>query len=325
MEDDNGLVPHFVPMLGQMMAIVEKAKGRRLSSVEINETRDSAIVVMVPKEVAGELRKESKIRDLNADNIEFEWQTRRIEFTESAYPVFLLYVPVRKDFETVGRRLFDLEDLEYEFLPRNQSLFESVMLMGSALIPAINNDELEDLNSHTHHFLVYSKFFVNSEARSVSKKFLGMIEKLLDAGALGVSVENSYCFHSKTVWKALVNMCRTNEAEALINAFVRQNLTDDDQAFSLGMQFLGLPDCSMKNVIVDSITAEDSNFSASDLFRTFSLYLADECPSGTFRPGNSFSTSENSPRFKVYLEHTTVVKEGDMRYNPFGTWRFEIA
>lgn len=324
MENDTALVPHFLPMLGQVMALVEKTKGRRLNSVEINETRDSAPVVMVSKEIAGELDK-LKPSDLNADNIEFEWQTRRIEFTEAAHPMFLLYVPVKKDFETVGRNLFDLEEMEYEFLPRNQSLFESAMLMGSTSLPAMNNVELEDLNLHTHHFLVYSKYFVNSEARSVSKKILELIEKLLDAGALGVSVENSYCFHSKAVWRALVDLAENNETEALLNAFVRQNLEDDDQAFSLGMQFLGLPDCSMKNVIVDTATVENADFCAADLFKTFSFYLADECPSGTFRPGNSFSTSEKSQRFKVYLEHTTVVNEGDIRYNPFGTWRFEIA
>lgn len=321
-EQETELKPHFIPMLGQVLALEEQAKGRRLTSSEIKDVRNSAATIMVPKKVWQELTFKQVLKDIQPENVDFEWQTRRIEFLEAAWPLFVLYVPVPAKLRDVISQILDDENLRYELDSRNESLFETAMSISDS---EMEEDEIVNLNNHTHQFLIYSEYFSRDQALEVSQKMLRCIHKLIDVGVNAISIENSYCFHSQSVWRSLLELQSVDLTTALMKAFVRLNMKDGNQYFSLGMQFLGLPDYLLDFKTFDAVLLKEPTFVVAELFEIFSHYLAEECPPDRFQSGSTFSISEHSCRFRILLEQNTVLKEGDIRYNPFGMWHFEIA
>lgn len=78
MSDDkkDALVPVFVPPLFSLLGEMEQEKGQPLTRDEVEEVRDKATVMVVPKSRAEQLEK-SRGRDIDPRNCWQEWQERR--------------------------------------------------------------------------------------------------------------------------------------------------------------------------------------------------------------------------------------------------------
>lgn len=77
------LVPVYVPSLYEILAAAEKKKGAPLTEDEVLSVRDTATVVMMRREAAGELSRSRTEPDIDPADCWAEWQKRRPPLTGS--------------------------------------------------------------------------------------------------------------------------------------------------------------------------------------------------------------------------------------------------
>jgi len=133
-------------------------------------------------------------------------------------------------------------------------------------------------------------------------------QALLDAGGLGVKVENTGVAHSPDSWKT---MCSGLHLFSPYKGFVIV-VTSSDEAYSCGMHCFGLHD-------VQVIDADGE--SALQVARTFSWYLYTERPS--ISAGQTFACDEHAPAYRISTGEGVDYEPDSMFKNPYGTWKLQ--
>jgi len=128
---------------------------------------------------------------------------------------------------------------------------------------------------------------------------------LIKAGGFGVKVESTGLAHTPASW---LKMAEEHYLFSAYRAYV-VTLTGDD-THSCGMHNLGLPD-----TIVDAHGIDNP----ADLVSTFNWYQYSEAP--TIQAGQTFSTAEGEPRYRISHEPCDLYEEDSLFTNPFGLWR----
>lgn len=331
-EEEEETVIQCCPMLGHMLELAEKTKGRLLTEEEIIHTRDNACGVVMRKKDADKVNAERPLQDIDLENVAYDWNRRRIEFVQTYWPQLVLYVLTNDSATKNCRALLEEADVTYDLKGSEPTLAAELMAKNSRLEPRMTAQDAENMAGHSNYFVVRSEQFKSDEARHVSIKFLRLIGRLINAGALAVSVESSHLSHSNAAWKTLLGAfeeCLSkgeSGSEQLLYAFVQSPLLNENLLFTCGMHSLGEPDCLIESetLLQAGIAEKHLNDMADRLFLTHALYLMEECARGDFQSGNTFSLDRNSPRLRVRIEPCSFFQESDIRFNPFGIWRFTL-
>jgi uncharacterized protein YegJ (DUF2314 family) len=78
-QDNEELVPVFIPALGPLLVRAEDQKGEPLTHSEVIRIRDKAVCIMMKIEDARKLEDQRGYRDINPQNCWFDWQHLRRE------------------------------------------------------------------------------------------------------------------------------------------------------------------------------------------------------------------------------------------------------
>ena len=186
-DHEEDLVPHFMPALGTLLAVLEVKKKERLSEQEIIECRDNAPCIMMHRNDVEKLQETAGI-DVDPENVLVDWQRRRIEYIEAYWPSLVLYVLTKDSATEKCCDLLKSKGIEYELKERDETLPASILQYASYFNPYIGAEEKASLDTHTNYLIVHSKPFKSADAVDTTRAFLPIISELFDNGALAVSV-----------------------------------------------------------------------------------------------------------------------------------------
>ncbi|MFA7337910.1 MAG: hypothetical protein WC028_14070 [Candidatus Obscuribacterales bacterium] len=324
-ENNDDLVPNFLPTLGQRLALTQQSIGRFLSEKEISDCLDGAACMMVKRSHKVAQERKHGIVDIDPDNVALDWNSRRIEFTESCWPSIVLYVFTDPDCIKNCQQVLDQAKVEYEIEVNDSDAIEHVISEGSWYPPTLRSSPQDELTRAKNYFVVTSESFTSHQAIEVSRRFLEIIAKLFDNGAINISVESGNLGHSKEVWKEILRDRLEQPQQSLLMAFVQMPLTYDDFVYSCGMHHLGQQDfvISHDTLIKLGHSEDDYSLAAYNIFQSLALYLLSENRPKVFRSGNTFSI-ENGTLLRATVEPYMVLKETDIRFNQFGVWRITL-
>ncbi|CAN5468503.1 hypothetical protein BH11CYA1_BH11CYA1_20010 [soil metagenome] len=326
-ETKEDLVPHFMPALGTLLALLEMKKKERLSEQEIIECRDNAACIMMQRQHVEEMKATMGV-DVDPENVLADWQKRRIEYIESYWPSLVLCVLTKDEVTQKCCDLLKANEIEFELKERDEQLPAAITQYASYFNPYIGAEEKASLATHSNYLIVHSQPFKSADAIATTSAFLPIISELFDKGALAVSVESASVMHSKAAWQHFNEKHAEIPLETMICAYVQMPVTVDGAIMSVGMQHLGQPDYIVDNETLRSIKGRDPSIELSriafELFQTLAIYQLEECQPNSFLSGNTFSLNSESQRFKVCIEHCSFFRETDIRFNPFGMWRLSL-
>jgi hypothetical protein len=223
------------------------------------------------------------------------------------------------------QQVLDQAKVEYEIEVNDSDAIEHVISEGSWYPPTLRSSPQDELTRAKNYFVVTSESFTSHQAIEVSRRFLEIIAKLFDNGAINISVESGNLGHSKEVWKEILRDRLEQPQQSLLMAFVQMPLTYDDFVYSCGMHHLGQQDfvISHDTLIKLGHSEDDYSLAAYNIFQSLALYLLSENRPKVFRSGNTFSI-ENGTLLRATVEPYMVLKETDIRFNQFGVWRITL-
>lgn len=200
-------------------------------------------------------------------------------------------------------------------LPGSSILFEPVLQGSSAGLEIIfaEHSKLtaeEKTAIAAHMSLFFLQFFIKTDAEFES--FLNVAKKILDAGALGVYVENSGCAWSGKAFENLVS------GDVPLEAFINFVETSDSM-FTLGMEPFNAPDICIatKNDKLDLravlISAADSIVSDGADFSSGAKWKDDAGNEFEFRNESKPPFAKNAPEWNAQGYARLVAKTGKKR------------
>jgi hypothetical protein len=322
----NDLVPVFMPPLAALLAHAEASKGSRLTEGEVLRTRDEAPCIMMELDDAAKMAESRGYRDVEPENCWADWHRLRAEFTGSGYlPKLILCVLGDADLESRCGHLLDAEGIEHEWRERDDRMISAFQASACRCDPSLTENDLANIAKHSRVLYVLSANFTAQDGPSVSREFLRLGRRLLEAGALAMKCESSGIAHGRARWLELARAAETADSWlALFRSYVQLPIQNGDDYHTCGLHLLGQPDLIASATLLRQSYAstEDQAWTAADLFRAFACYVLAECAPGRFGSGHTFSIAAASPRFRVLREECTGYEEDDFFFNPFGRWRF---
>lgn len=82
--EENPVVPVFIPALGVLLLSIEKQKGSPLTEEEVADARNRAVCMMMPLSVKQEMEEKRGYRDIDPQNVWPEWLAFRAEAASAA-------------------------------------------------------------------------------------------------------------------------------------------------------------------------------------------------------------------------------------------------
>ncbi len=159
---------------------------------------------------------------------------------------------------------------------------------------ALSSDESSAIASHRSLFFL--RFLVKTDADLES--FLNVAKRILDAGALGVYIENSGCAWSRSAFENLAS------GDVPLEAFINFVETSDS-IFTLGMEPFGAPDLCLatRNDKLDLravlISAADSIVMDGQDFSSGAKWKDDSGNEFEFRNESKSPFAKNSPEWNA--------------------------
>lgn len=331
-EGDTDLVPHFVPLLGQLLMLAEKDKGSPLTELEVLEVRDSAPCIMLHRSQVKDMH--ADFRDVNPENCWADWHRVRVQLSEQAFlPRIVMCLLGNNESKPHFECVLNSENIEHEFCDRDPRMRE----VFSALY--LEKEDLDEVKDHSLVLYIRSDGYSEPEAPEIASRFLRVACKLLEAGAVALKCDSSGIAHSRARWLELGRTCdltvlskgKAGNSElagdfwnALLCAYVQVRIYSPEAFYSCGMHLLGYPDVIVSKSVLQSALPDNASLvdSAVYLFSAFCIYLLDECPPGQFLSGNTFQPDLDFPTFRVIWEPCEDFAEDDLYFNPYGRWRF---
>jgi len=81
-DQDDPLVPVFIPPLVTMLYVTEQKKGRPLTEQEVLELRDGCVCMMLPLSKARRMAESRGDDDIDPENVWEEWRIARDQIAE---------------------------------------------------------------------------------------------------------------------------------------------------------------------------------------------------------------------------------------------------
>jgi hypothetical protein len=243
-------------------------------------------------------------------------------------PKIILCLPGRNDLRARCEPILKAAGIEYEFRPYDDSLLRAFKI-GSMTWPAFTPGDFAAIEAHTTVLFALSENFTAGAAPQVSRKFLALSRRLLEAGGIAIKCESSGLSHPASRWAMFVDDVDRDDFRkwnALFHAYVLQPIGNArTDLYTCGMHALGAADLIVSPAILQLAGNIGSPTSAAiELFRTFAVYLLGECGPGQFVSGHTFSASPDAPRYRVIWEPCTGYGQDSLFFNPFGRWRFAL-
>ena len=329
MAGDEKLIPFFMPPLAMLLAKAEADKTGRLTESKVKQVRDRAVCIMMSREHVEEMVQSRGYRDVNAQDCWADWHRLRVEFTGNGYlPKIVLCVVGGAKLSDNARPLLEAAGVEHEWSDRNPRMITSFEASACRCDPSFQPEDLAGIASHSRVLYVLSKNFTAKEGPGVSRAFLRLGARLLEAGGVALKCESAGIAHGRARWLELAREAENEHPwSELLRAFVQLPIFKDDDYHTCGMHLLGRPDLIVSAALLRKLhgSGEDPAWKAVDLLRVFARYLLGECAEGAFASGHTFSAAADSPRYRVLWEECTGYEENDFFYNSFGRWRFTDA
>ena len=189
-----------------------------------------------------------------------------------------------------------------EFCERDDKMKESFKYAG--MVTGVTENFLNEIDNH--NYVVYISGITGSLKEAEHIAFAA--EAVLKSGGLGIKIETTGKAFEKDKWHDLL---QNFEESNLYQMFVVDSIFNKDgTVFSCGMQNLGYK---------DTIVSGEEFQHAVNLIRVFGYYQIVDKP--TILNGQTFSTSIESPKYRITDEVNQPYKGHEMFENPFGMWR----
>lgn len=189
-----------------------------------------------------------------------------------------------------------------EFCEQDNRMQESFKYAG--MVTRVTNNFLNQIGGHKHVIYISGQTGNLEEAEHIA--FAS--EAVLKAGGLGIKIETTGKAFEKDKWCSLLE---SFEESNLYEMFVVDSIVNKDgSVYSCGMQNLGYK---------DTITSNEEFQTAVDLIKIFGYYQIVDKP--TIQNRQTFSTSIDSPKYRITEELNQPNKGQEQFENPFGMWR----
>jgi hypothetical protein len=189
-----------------------------------------------------------------------------------------------------------------EFCEQDYRMQESFKYAG--MVTRVTDNFLNQIGGHKHIIYISGQTGNLEEAEHIAFA----AEAVLKSGGLGIKIETTGKAFEKDKW---CSMLESFEESNLYEMFVIDSIVNEDgSVYSCGMQNLGYK---------DTITSGDEFQSAVDLIKIFGYYQIVDKP--TIQNRQTFSTSIESPKYRINEELNQPNKGHEQFENPFGMWR----
>ncbi|MDR3615369.1 MAG: hypothetical protein P4L53_17555 [Candidatus Obscuribacterales bacterium] len=323
-ERDESLVPVFMPKLGLLLADFERKKGEALREQEVIEATDNAVCIMLPKEVVD--KSPQDFPDVNPKDPWVDWHRVRPQYMGTEVPAFVFSIPCKKpEVEKIKATLAEYK-FEIEEAGRNSDFMRKYTNCISTFEPGATREEIDSIATHEVCISGFGPQFIADQALGYARDSLQLANSLFESGALAVYCDSDYQTHSRAVWKQLAERNQSDEKDknvvALVEAFMQPRLKEDNDYLSCGLHLLGSPDLIIDATTLEQATGNSDNLEgqAQRLFRVLAHYLLTEGKARGFYNRNTFSASEDAPKFRLIWEACTY-PHYSIVFNPFGRWR----
>jgi hypothetical protein len=265
-------------------------------------------------------------RDVAPENCWADWHRLRVQITGKGFlPKIVLCLFGAEDLKDRCRPILDAEAVEHEWSGHDERMVRSFQASVCGYDASLVEKDFSDIARHAKVLYVLSKNFTAQEAPAVSRSFLRLGGRLLEAGAVALKCESSGIAHGRAHWLELAHATERDDFwSALIHAYVQFPIVNKHDYYSCGLHLLGNPDLIVSAAVLRNAFNSTRNQAGMSvqLFEAFAHYLLAECPDGKFASGHTFSLDSESPRFRVLWEECTGYDEDEFFFNPFGRWRF---
>lgn len=330
MSNESEVVALFIPPLAELLAHAEQIKGAPLTEVEASRIRDQAACITMDKPDADKMFESRGYRDVNPENCWADWHRLRVEMTgDGCLPRIVFCLVGNDDLKEQCMPILEQTEVEFEFQDADDRMVEAFKASATSASSKLDDADYQRIALHTTVLYILSDNFSADEAPPVSQAFLHFGCSLLKAGAVAMKCESSGVAHPRTHWLGLAAQCNGNEQtseywHALFGAYVGYPIYSGADFYTCGMHLLGAPDLIVsESALKNSTETVPPPQSASYLFKSFGLYLLDECANREFISGHTFRPDEAWPRMRVLWQECSGYEEDDFFFNPFGRWRLE--
>ncbi len=193
---------------------------------------------------------------------------------------------------------------EMDIQPHDERMRHAFEVSGQG---RLDEDELDAIAEHQFVIYVIGKGGNFVDAQKTMQAGLA----ILNAGGLGIKVENSGKAFTIDHWKEMVED-ETDDGK-FYEAFVMFLKNEEGSIYSCGMHNVGLRD-----VICD---ADMEINDAVELIRIFIFYLLIDQP--TILSGQTFSKDKASPVYRIFEEECTEYEADDLFFNSFGMYHLQ--
>jgi hypothetical protein len=189
-----------------------------------------------------------------------------------------------------------------EFCERDERMKQSFSYAGK--VTRVTDNSLCNIGNHKHVIYISGSTGNLEEAEHIAFA----ADAILKAGGLGVKIETAGKAFEKDKWHSFLESFK--EAN-LYEMFVLDSIINEDgSVYSCGMQNLGYK---------DTIVSGEEFQNAVDLIKIFGYYQIIDKP--TIQNRQTFSTSIESPKYRI-TDELNQPNEGHEQFeNPFGMWR----
>jgi hypothetical protein len=192
--------------------------------------------------------------------------------------------------------------LTIEFCERDEKMKLSFSYAGK--VTRVTDNFLDKIGKHKHVIYISGSTGNLEEAEHIALA----AEAILKAGGLGVKIETAGKAFEKDTW---CNLLQSFEESNLYEMFVLDSIINEDgSVYSCGMQNLGYK---------DTIVSGEEFQNAVDLIKIFGYYQIIDKP--IIQNRQTFSTSIESPKYRITDELNQPNKGHEQFENPFGMWR----
>lgn len=189
-----------------------------------------------------------------------------------------------------------------EFCERDDKMKKSFEYAGK--VTRVTDNFLDEIEDHKHVIYVSGQTGNLEDAGHIA--FAS--EAILKTGGIGVKIETAGKAFEKDKW---YSMLESFEESILYEMFVVDSIVDEKgSVYSCGMQNLGYK---------DTIVSDGEFQSAVDLIRIFGYYQIIDKP--IIQNRQTFSTSIETPKYRITEEPNQPNKGHEQFQNPFGMWR----
>jgi len=319
----------FIPPLANLLADAEQTKGSRLTEPEVESIRNIAYCQWMPRAEAMEMEGFRGFHDVEPENCWADWHRLRVSMTgKGLLPQIVLCVPGDVNLLSRARSILEADGIANEWREHDDKVGPAFEACARCFDPSLGAEDFASIADRAGVLYVLSKNFAPHQAPAVSRSYLELGRRLLEAGGLALKCESSGIGHGRSHWLELAEMADGPYSwYALFRAFVQHPIKNGDDSYTCGMHLLGQPELIVSNTLVLEAygSAVDPVYQIVDLFRNVAVYLLGECPVGEFRSGQTISTAADAPSFQVRWEACTTYDEDHLFFNPYGRWRFAEA